>query len=310
MRATGAVAVALGLLGCWGSGNLERVTEGDQEIPYVPPAELITYAPFQDLLAPPPEEQASALREGDLIEITVHGHPDLTHRARLTRDGLVTLPYVGDLRVGGLTLADAREKIRGTYEADFLVSAPTSILVVERAPRRVFVLGAVLRPGAFDIPIESDMSLLRAIAHAGGLQEEAERDGILLLRGERPGRTRLYRLSYTAVATEGQVQGDVRLLPGDTLLVPDRGKVTVLGAVNDAGVFPIPREGMTLTRAIALARGTTRFASPNNTVVTRPQPGGPPRSYQVALGEILSGRFQNNPVLHAGDVVFVPESLF
>jgi polysaccharide biosynthesis/export protein len=309
MRVGGVVVVALGLAGC--PSPLESLGgETALEIPYDPPASRIGFAPFDDLLTPPPTEAAAALREGDLLEVTIHGHADLTHRARVPRDGMVSLPYVGDVALGGLTLAASRERIRAAYERDYLVAAPCSILVVERAPRKVFVLGAVANPGAYDIPLESELTLLRAIAHAGGMREESERDGIMLLRTGAEGRTRVYRLSYTAVAGEGQLSGDVRLLPNDTLVVPDRGKVTVLGAVNAAGVFPIPREGMTLTRAIALARGMTRFASANNTVVTRPRTGEAARSYRVPLGDILAGRFTKNPVLYAGDVVFVHESIF
>ena len=310
MRPTGAVLGACLLGGCFGNNRIEQVPEGGPEIPYVPAAEMLSFAPVEDLLAPPPEEQATALREGDLIEITVHGHPELTQRARVTRDGVVTVPYVGDLLLGGRTLTEARDKIRAAYEDGYLVSAPASILVLERAPRRVYVLGAVQKPGAYDIPAESEMTLLRALAHAGGLLEESERDGIRLLRKPERGNERQYLLSYSAVAVEGQVQGNVRLLPGDTLVVPDRGRVTVLGAVNGAGVFPIPREGMTLTRAIALARGTSKDAALNGTILTRPQPTGPARAYQIPLGEILAGRSSKNPVLHAGDVVYVPESIF
>jgi len=303
--------VLVAAIGCGGCETpLEELGPGVLEIPYDPPASRIGFAPFDDLLAPPAADRSTALREGDMVEITVHGHADLTRRARVPRDGMVTLDFIGDVQLGGQTLATARERIRTAYERDYLVAAPCSILVVERAPRKVFVLGAVASPGAYDVPLESELTLLRAIAHAGGVKEEAERDGIMLLRNSAEGRTRVYRLSYTAVAAEGQLAGDVRLLPNDTLVVPDRGKVTVLGAVNAAGVFPIPREGMTLTRAIALARGTTRFASPDNTVVTRPRAGETARSYRVPLGAILAGQFTKNPVLHAGDVVFVPESIF
>ena len=307
MVATVMTAAVLCLAGCTST----RVSElpPDQQIPGETALESVLFADPSDLHDIQPESLADRLRAGDLVRMTVHGHPDLDTEVRIPSDGMVALPLIGEFQLAGQTLAQAREAIRVALEKEYLVSAPTSLLVREYAPRDVFILGAVKSPGAYPAPVSGGFTLLRALSNAGGLSDEAHRENLLLLRADPEGRRRLYRLSYTAIEKEGRLQGDVPLIPGDTLMVPSRGTVTVLGAVTKPGVFQIPTEGITLARAVALGQGLTKFASPNATVVTRRGLDGEDKSYKLALGEIMAGR-RNDPALRAGDVVFVPESLF
>ena len=262
-----------------------------------------------DLRAAVPEAASDRLRPGDVIEFTVHGHPDLTTRVRLPADGKVVLPHVGSFGLGGRVIPEAQEALRAALERDVLVAAPVGLLVVEYAARTAFVLGNVKRPGAYPIPPASALTLLQALAHAGGFEADADRDGILLVRAGPDGKRRLYRLSYAAIEREGRLEADVPLCPDDALLVPGRGTVTVLGSVEAPGVFPIPDEGMTVTRAVALARGLTRFAAPNRAVVIRQLPGGASVPVRIALGEIMGGERPDHR-LRGGDVVYIPESLF
>jgi polysaccharide export outer membrane protein len=301
------MAVAMWVAGCVAT----RVSElpPDQQIPGETALESVLFADPADLHKIQPESLADRLRAGDLVRMTVHGHPDLDTEVRIPSDGMVSLPLAGEFQLAGQTLAQARDAIRAALEKDYLVSAPTSLLVREYAPRDVFILGAVRSPGAYPAPVNGGFTLLRALSNAGGLSDDAHRENLLLLRADAEGRRRLYRLSYTAIEKEGRLQGDVPLIPGDTLMVPSRGTVTVLGAVTKPGVFQIPTEGITLSRAVALGQGLTKFASADATVVTRRGLDGEDKSYKLALGEIMAGR-RNDPALRAGDVVFVPESLF
>ncbi|MHC5020999.1 MAG: polysaccharide biosynthesis/export family protein [Planctomycetota bacterium] len=304
----GAAAAALaGLAGCYGSQVAELPR--DQQIPGETALESVLFADPADLQEVQAEALADRLRAGDLVQMTVHGHAELDTEVRVPSDGMVSLPLIGEFKLAGRTLAEAREEIRTALEREYLVSAPTSLLVREYAPRDVFVLGAVKHPRAYAAPVSGAFTLLRALSSAGGLTDDAHRENLLLLRTDTEGRRRLYRLSYTAIEKEGRIQGDVPLIPGDTLMVPSRGTVTVLGAVTKPGVYQIPTEGITLSRAVALGQGLTKFAAANGTVVTRRGLDGKDKSYQLALGEIMAGR-RNDPALRAGDVVFVPESLF
>jgi len=302
-----AAAVLTMVVGCNGSDVAELPP--DEQIPGETALESVLFADPVDLQQVRPESLADRLRPGDLVRMTVHGHVDLETEVRVPADGMVALPLIGEFKLSGKTLAEAREQIRAALEKDYLVSAPTSLLVREYAPRDVFVLGAVKSPGAYAAPVNGGFTLLRALSQAGGLNTEAHRENLLLLRPAPDGRRRLYRLSYTAIEKEGRLQGDVTLVPGDTLMVPSRGTVTILGAVKNPGVYQIPTEGITLSRAVALGAGLTKFASPNGTVVTRRALNGRDKSYQLALKEILAGR-RNDPSVRAGDIVFVPESIF
>ncbi len=306
MRILRTAALGIGL-GC--SASAPETLPPAQPLPGDDPVAAIPFADAMELRAAEPAGSPPRLEAGDMVEVTVYGHPDLTARARIPPDGKVTLAFVGEVTLRGRTVGDVQDELRKAYESRYLVSAPVSILVTDPVRREAFVVGQVKRPGAYPFPTAGGLTFLQALSHAGGFETDADREGVLLIRAGADGRRSLYRLSYTALEREGRVEADVPLRTGDVLLVPGRGSITVLGSVTEAGVFPITAEGMRASQAIARARGLTRFAAPNRAVVTRRLAGGESVAVPIALGEILRGE-RPDPLLKAGDVLYVPESLF
>ncbi|MFO0693297.1 MAG: polysaccharide biosynthesis/export family protein [Polyangiales bacterium] len=85
-------------------------------------------------------------------------------------------------------------------------------------------------------------------------------------------------------------------------------RITVMGAVSQAGQFPIS-PGLTVVQAISLAGGFTALAARNDTVLTRQNADGQPRRFRIPADEISRGRAQDVPI-QAGDIIFVPERAF
>jgi protein involved in polysaccharide export with SLBB domain len=108
------------------------------------------------------------LRVGDVVQIKVYQEEDLTTLARIGKEGSITIPLLGSVNVVSNNLAQATTKLRDLLEKDYLVNPQVSLNVVEYAKRRFTVLGQVQRPGTYEMPVDDSVTLLQAIATAGG----------------------------------------------------------------------------------------------------------------------------------------------
>ncbi len=129
---------------------------------------------FSSLSAAPP--QVYLLGNGDIIEITI---PDLIHQGearpfqvQLLETGEVLLPHVGPVMIGGLSLVQAQQRINHALGQGYLQKPGASISLVKKGVINVVVLGAVERPGVYELPrYENDIA--HALAAAGGLSEDS-----------------------------------------------------------------------------------------------------------------------------------------
>ena len=248
---------------------------------------------------------------GDKVEIVVFGYADLRTVIRLPRDLTVGFPHIGSVDFSSKTIRELELEIRARLENGHLHEAQVSILPTEFAERTVFITGNVKKSGAYPIPPFGYLTLVQLISLAGGFDADADQDRILLTRVRDDGTSETFRISYTTIEREGNLDLDIFLRSGDRLLVPSQQKVYVLGSVNRPGGFSIGTEGLTASKAVALAQGFTRLAAPNSTVVIRVGTEGKKTAFRVPLSTILdAGSEELDLELEPGDVVFVPESLF
>lgn len=325
-RFQGALAVLFLLLGLWAcdTPRIRKVTpEGEETLPDVVRSEAtpieasepeVLPEDLEKLIAESKDESWGGFRflAGDRVEITVFGYPDLKMQTRLPRDLKLRFPLIGEVDLVGKTIRQVEEEIRTRLEADHIFEAQVTVTPLEFAERTVFISGSVNKNGAYDIPPFGSLTLVQLISLAGGFSEDAELDRILLIRDRAGRERRMYRVSYTFIQEKGNLELDVALKPGDTILVPTQQRVYVLGSVNHPGGFSVGPEGLTASKAVALAQGFTRLAAPNSTVVIREGKDGRKVTFKVPLSTILDfgGSEELDLDLRPGDVVFVPESLF
>ena len=150
------------------------------------------------------------LRPGDTLVITLQGVPDPTaNSVQIDEQGLVTLPYIGQIAAAGTTTASLSQKIRETYVSKKIyTNVDVSVSVTERF---VYVGGEVVRPGR--IIWTPDLTVTKAIQAAGGPTLYAKETRINLVRD---------RVAYPIDATLAQKSPmeDPRLMPGDSIQVP------------------------------------------------------------------------------------------
>jgi len=156
------------------------------------------------------------LGAGDLVEVVVWKNEDLSGEFRVRPDGKFSMPLIGDVIAEGKTTAAVNMQIQS--KLSLFVEAPfVSTIVRETASNRVYVLGEVTTPGAY--PIEGTLTVLQALALAGGFTEFASRERLTLVRGSGDAQQTFF-LSYKKILAEPGGDYNMLLQRGDTLVVP------------------------------------------------------------------------------------------
>lgn len=198
---------------------------------------------------------------GDVLNITVWDHPELTIPAGSERspsdagnwvhnDGSIFYPYVGIIEVEGLKVTEIRDLITRRLSR-YIEKPQVDVTVAAFRSQKVYVSGGVNQPGAYAVT-NVPMRLLDAVNAAKGLSDNADWRNVLLTReGEE------YRLSLKAVYELGDRRYNVLLKKDDVVHVSrdDDNKVFVLGEVKQAQALPMGRNGLSLAEALAESGG-------------------------------------------------------
>ena len=150
----------------------------------------------------------------DTLQITVWQEPNLSTPALPVRpDGKVSLPLVGDIIAAGFTPMQLATDI-GNSLKQYVTDPVVDVSVLAVNSKRVYLIGEVMHVGP--LAISPGMTVLQAIATAGGLTPYANKKHIYILRGDRQQKV---PFDYTLAVKKGDMQG-VSLVPGDTIVVP------------------------------------------------------------------------------------------
>lgn len=160
------------------------------------------------------------LRQGDVVEVKVYQEEDLTSVSRIGKDGTITMPLLGPVKVVSNTLEKATLRVRDLLARDFLVNPQVTLSVTEFAKRRFTVLGQVQRPGTYDLPSDDAVSLLQAVATAGGYTRIANAHKITIQRTVGT-ENQLIHIDAEVMALNKQRQ-PFEILPDDVIVVGER----------------------------------------------------------------------------------------
>jgi len=151
---------------------------------------------------------------GDKLRIEVYRDQQLSQSLQVRPDGKITLPLVGDLQASGMTPIELRDQI-ATSLKEFVTNPVVTVIVTETVAPIVFVMGEVNNPGS--IAMHGPLSVLQALAMAGGFKDFANTKNIRILRHGKRGMETLPFNYKNALKNEGEL---VMLAPGDTVIVP------------------------------------------------------------------------------------------
>ncbi len=160
---------------------------------------------------------ASALGSGDVFEVRVFQEPDLSGAFRVGPDGNVEFPLCKSVKVGGLTANAAADAIAACLQHGYFKNPQVTVFLRELNSRKIFVFGEVQKPGTFSY--EDGLSVVQAVALAGGFTRMAAKNGCTVTRVASPGNEERIKVPLDDIV--GGRAPDFRLLPGDILYVPE-----------------------------------------------------------------------------------------
>jgi polysaccharide export outer membrane protein len=185
-------------------------------VPAAPPAAPPTAAPASAGPSGPASVDANyVIGAEDSIQIIVWKEPQLSATVPVRPDGKISLPLVGDIVASGFTPMQLSADITSRL-TKFVTDPVVDVTVMAVNSKHVFLIGEVGHVGP--LAIVPGMTVLQAIASAGGLTPYANKKHIYILRGE-PGKQEKILFDYTKALKKGDMQG-VSLVPGDTIVVP------------------------------------------------------------------------------------------
>lgn len=245
----------------------------------------------------------------DLLEISVFGLDELNKTVRVTEDGKITLPLLGEVEVEGLTKAELEIKLKQLLEEKWLHNPQVTIFIQEHQSKRVSVLGAVGSPGPYEML--GRQTLLQIISQAGGLTQEAGNE-IIVMRQLPDGTSTSLKISIDDLILKGDATLNIPLQPDDTVIIPiDRTVyIYVFGQVRRPGALEVRKSNIpTLIQAIAQAGGFSERASKGGVLIKRTDENGEEIEIKVNVRNILKGK-RKDIQLKENDTVYVPETIF
>lgn len=173
-------------------------------------------APAQVLEPPKTQDKLYTIQPNDVLVIFVYKEPNLTQKVLVRPDGRIAFPLVQDMQAAGLNPGQLKDRIEETLKQ--YLDAPNVTVIVEAIQSyRVYVTGKVLKPGM--IMMEKPVTVLQALALAGGFSEYANQAEIVIIRNSGEDTT-LYRFVYPDVIKGKNFSQNMLLRTGDVVVVP------------------------------------------------------------------------------------------
>ncbi len=283
----------------------------------------------------------------DVLDINVFEAQEMNREVRVSASGEISLPLLGAVRAAGLTPRELETSLQEVLHQKYMKDPHIGVFVREMQSHPVSVMGAVRKPGIFQI--RGSKTLLEILSLAEGLADDAGEEVIILRRtgqinapgslsekandmAESSPATRLEESERPAATDEGTdkssafsqnvVQVNLKDLldstdpshnpavyPGDIVKVSRAGIVYVVGAVRRPGGFAMKtNERISVLQAIALSEGLTPTAAKNSArIIHTNEQNGARTGTPIDLGKILSGKCPD-PMLGPRDIVFVQDS--
>ena len=249
---------------------------------------------------------------GDVLQIIVWDHPELTIPAgsfrdaetsgqQVGEDGYIYYPYVGMIKAAGMNVAALRDVLTEKLST-YIQDPQLDVRVIGFRSKRVYVVGEVNTPGLLplnDIPL----TIADAISMSGGLTQNAYKSGVNVSRDGK-----IHEIDLKALYDQADATQNLTLRHGDILNVLDRSqqKVFVMGEVRAPKSVEILNGHLTLAAALGEVGGVNQLsANPGAIYVIRGSKKDDPQIFHLdarfATGMLLADRFK----LHAQDIVFV-----
>jgi len=236
--------------------------------------------------------------EGDILVIKVYDNEELDTTVRVGADGIINMPLLGQVKVGGMGVSSIASNIESLLADGFLLSPQVNVFVEEYRSKKVTILGQVNQPGLYEL--QGSISLLELISRASGLTEDA--GGLITIKRQTlnaEDEKKVISVNIERLVEQGETSLNIAIQDGDSIYIDKAGVFYVTGEVQRPGSYR-HEDNPTVLKAFTLAGGMTDHAAPGRTRIIRIIDGKEVILKNVAMDE---------PVLPE-DVIVVPETYF
>lgn len=259
------------------------------------------------------DETAYTVGSGDSVEVEVGGESTLSGVYKVSGEGTIVYPLLGELKVSGLSASGIASELRTRLAKDYLVDPQVVAYVKDYASQKVAVLGDISSPGFY--VLKGDSSLLSLLSQAGLALATSGSDTTIIItrQGKSDADQGVYApvvLKLEKLLTPWQEEEAVLLRGGERVFVKSGagGKVIVSGKVKKPGVVALT-EGLRVLEAINRAGGLADYGSSKGIRVVRESSEGS-EVLNVDLDEVMDGDTAKDLELKDGDIIVVPRRWF
>ena len=244
--------------------------------------------------------QEYAVGDGDLLKITVYNSPDLTSEVRVSGEGKITVPLIGEVFVNEMTATAIGKKLADLFANGYIKHPQVSVFITEYKSKKVTTLGEFNKPGL--IEMRGNSTLMEVISNAGGITANAGETLFIQRNAVKGVENRkddiIISIDLIKLLEGKDMSANVPVLDGDSIYIPKAAFVYVSGEVKSPGAYKITK-GLTVLRSITLAGGLTIKANPNKTEIVR-KTGNTEEKIRVNMDDLIK----------PDDIIVVPESFF
>ncbi|HEX4947712.1 MAG TPA: polysaccharide biosynthesis/export family protein [Blastocatellia bacterium] len=267
-----------------------------------------------------PDDKSYRIGVGDLLDVRVLNHPEMSRKMRVEGDGTVRVPVVGNVTATCLTESQLSQIITEKFRK-WIREPYVDVFIEEYNSQPVAVIGAVDKPGRFQL--QRRVRLIELLSYAGGPKLEKAGHTLHLIRSGEKELCAADSAVASPTTTEdpipqllsfklkdllmGSTEANLYVQPGDIISLPEADQIFVTGFVTKPGPFPLNTK-ITLTQAIGMAGGYMPEAAKKKVRLIRQSTDSNARIEQVINVEDIEKRKIDDIVLQANDLIEVPNS--
>jgi len=256
----------------------------------------------------------------DVLDVDVFNVPELRKTVRVSNDGTIALSLLGRVKAAGLTTEQLRDELEEKYGETYLQNPQVSVYITEFHAQPVSVIGAVERPGLYQLT--GPRTLIEILSMAGGLAKRTSapagktlyvtrKEGfgdLSVAEGMQLVAPQKLEINISRLLYSHEDVLNIEIQPRDTISVTKADVIYVVGDVRKPGGFVLEdRENLTVLQALAMAEGVLNTASKSQARIIRKTAEGARTEIPVDLKKVLAGKSPDE-VMAANDILFVPNS--
>lgn len=248
---------------------------------------------------------------GDVLDITVWKEEGLSKTYSVDIDGVISMPFLKEVRVCGLTTKGAADFITERLKNEgYLVSPVVTVSIKEYRSQRVMVFGTVKKPGAYYL--KGKTMVLDFLSQIEQTEGQSGSKMVILRRQTPNNEEETVNVDLHALVSNGDLTQNIEILGGDKIIISrvisSGQQIYILGEVAVPGPYTIERD-MTVLEALRMAGGLTDFANKGKVKIIR-EKDGKKKAIIINLGKVQKGDKSQDITLQGGDVLVALKSWF